>query len=418
MSSAATIRLLERLEKGSLGAVWKAVDTRTQDILAVKIINLEEAEDCWEDIRREVSVLVQCDNPHVARYYGSFVKDRELWILFEYLAGGSLRELLTSNGGPLDEAVIAVVMREVLEGLVYLHDQSRVHRDIKAANLLLSASGEVKLAEFGVSGQLTNSVRRFNTMVGTPFWMAPEVIKQVGYDTKADIWSVGITAIELATGAPPYFDQHPMRVLLVIPKCEPPTLDASFSRPFREFVSLCLRMNSADRPTARELLKHKFIKSARRGTAAVADLLQTRVQSAGQMSGVPTAALPNAAQPAAVDAWDFDTIRAGTVKAAPPAALQRRVSTDGSATPSAGSMEIAAVTSNVQQMVTELSARYGDRSEVLDLMQQASVLLLRLELLQPGAGHGVAAGFSSVLKPPSEMQGRTPLGRFLLQARQ
>ncbi|CAB11493.1 Serine/threonine-protein kinase sid1 [Schizosaccharomyces pombe] len=310
--------LLRKLGSGSFGVVWKARENVSGDIIAIKQIDLETGIDDITDIEQEVFMLSNCNSSNVIQYYGCFVDGYTLWILMEHMDGGSVSGLLKM--GRLNEQVISIILREVLYGLNYLHGQNKIHRDIKAANILLSSStGNVKLADFGVAAQLSNAASRRHTFVGTPFWMAPEVIQQTSYGLAADIWSLGITAIEMANGIPPRATMHPMRVIFEIPQSEPPKLDDHFSPTFRDFVSCCLDLNPNMRWSAKELLQHPFIKSA--GT--VKDIIPLLVQKENKLfddsdQSVLEETINNTLKPfeepiaegnADIEDWTFETVK-------------------------------------------------------------------------------------------------------------
>ncbi|KAJ3117685.1 putative protein serine/threonine kinase [Phlyctochytrium bullatum] len=254
--------LHELVGSGSYGNVYRGQDSLTNQTVAIKVVDLEGNEDAMEDIQREVTILSQLRSNYVTQYHGSFLNGTKLWIVMEFCDGGSGLDLITQ--GRLPEPIIANVLRQVLEGLHYLHGKNKIHRDIKAANILLTKDGGVKLADFGVSGQITSTMTKKNTFVGTPYWMAPEVILRSSYNYKADIWSLGITAFEFATGFPPHANLHPLRVLFMIPKSDPPRLPTAFSPAFRDFVAQCLQHKQGQRPSAEELLSHPFIATAAR----------------------------------------------------------------------------------------------------------------------------------------------------------
>lgn len=262
MSSVSQVyKRTEVIGRGKFGIVYKGIHRGTKQVYAIKVLNLDTSEDEVKDVQQEIQFLSHLKQvPNVTHYYGSYLNGTKLWIIMDYCAGGSLRTLL--KPGKLDEKYIGVIVREVLIALQYIHKQNVIHRDIKAANVLITNEGKVQLCDFGVAAQLTATSVRRNTMAGTPYWMAPEVIMEgTSYDVKADIWSLGITIYEIATGNPPYCDKEAIRAMQLITKSKPPRLDGQqYSSLLKEIIALCLDENPEERLSAEELLKSKFIK--------------------------------------------------------------------------------------------------------------------------------------------------------------
>ncbi|XP_074095519.1 MAP4K3-like protein hppy isoform X4 [Cotesia typhae] len=255
--------LIQRIGSGTYGDVYKAKRLSMNDLAAIKVIKLEPGDD-FAIIQQEILMMKDCRHPNIIAYYGSYLRRDKLWICMEYCSGGSLQDIYHITG-PLSEIQIAYMCRETLLGLAYLHGMGKMHRDIKGANILLTESGDVKLADFGVSAQITATINKRKSFIGTPYWMAPEVAaveRKGGYNQLCDIWACGITAIELAELQPPMFDLHPMRALFLMSKSgfKPPTLKDrdKWSPTFHNFVKIALTKNPKKRPTAEKLLQHAF----------------------------------------------------------------------------------------------------------------------------------------------------------------
>jgi serine/threonine-protein kinase 24/25/MST4 len=228
-------------------------------LVAIKVLDMDTDEDDIADVRKEIMILSKCDSPLITRYHKSLLVGTKLWIVMDYCGGGSVRHLLKS--GVIPEQTIAAITNQVVLALIYLHKTARIiHRDIKAANILVTTNGNIQLCDFGVAGQITMTSRR-NSFVGTPYWISPEVIKRLQYNFKADIWSLGITVIEMATGNPPFSDQDPRRALFLIPKSKPPKLSGEFSQAIRDFIAVCLKEDPDDRPNTEDLMKTKFLRA-------------------------------------------------------------------------------------------------------------------------------------------------------------
>ncbi|XP_027757180.1 serine/threonine-protein kinase 10 [Empidonax traillii] len=253
------------LGDGAFGKVYKAKNKETGALAAAKVIETK-SEDELEDYMVEIEILATCDHRHIVKLLGAFYWDGKLWIMIEFCPGGAVDATMLELDRGLTEPQIQVICRQMLEALHYLHSKKIIHRDLKAGNVLLTQDGDIKLADFGVSAKNMKTLQKRDSFIGTPYWMAPEVVmcetmKDTPYDYKADIWSLGITLIEMAQIEPPHHELNPMRVLLKIAKSDPPTLScpSKWSLEFRDFLKKALDKNPETRPSAAQLLEHPFV---------------------------------------------------------------------------------------------------------------------------------------------------------------
>lgn len=303
-----------KIGRGSYGSVFKSLHKETGKVLAIKQVPVDTD---LQEIIKEISIMQQCDSKYIVKYYGSYFKNTDLWIVMEYCGAGSVSDIMRLRNKTLNEREIATILYYTLKGLEYLHSRRKIHRDIKAGNILLNNEGHAKLADFGVAGQLTDTMAKRNTVIGTPYWMAPEVIQEIGYDCVADIWSLGITALEMAEGKPPYGDIHPMRAIFMIPTKPPPSFRQpdKWSAEFIDFVSKCLIKNPEARATAVDLLEHDFIKKAES-----CEILQEMIREAKEIQEMQIRVMANGDESGDEDDTDGTMVKKtgepdGTMKA-------------------------------------------------------------------------------------------------------
>lgn len=269
--------LLEKLGEGAYGSVFKGLHRASGRLIAIKQVPVDTD---LQDIIKEISIMQQCENSFIVRYYGSYFKRSDLWIIMEYCGAGSVCDIIRLRNKTLEEVAMVPILKATLKGLEYLHSKRKIHRDIKAGNILLNERGEAKLADFGVAGQLSDTMAKRNTVIGSPFWMAPEVIEEIGYDCLADVWSLGITVIEMAEGRPPYADIHPMRAIFMIPTKPPPTLKDPdlWSPDFRDFLTRCLVKRPEERASAVALLQHPLVCDAAPSSPALLAVIEEAME--------------------------------------------------------------------------------------------------------------------------------------------
>ncbi|XP_020189440.1 uncharacterized protein [Aegilops tauschii subsp. strangulata] len=324
--SADDYRLMEEVGFGANAVVYRAIFLPANRTIAVKCLDLDRINSNLDDVRKEAQIMKLIDHPNVIKAYCSFVVDHNLWVIMPFMAEGSCLHLMkVAHPDGLEEPVICSILKETLKALAYLHGQGHIHRDVKAGNILVDSPGVVKLGDFGVSACLFDRgdrQRSRNTFVGTPCWMAPEVLQPgTGYNFKADIWSFGITALELAHGHAPFSKYPPMKVLLMTLQNAPPGLDydrdRKFSKSFKEMVAMCLVKDQTKRPTAEKLLKHSFFKNTKAPQLTVKSILTDlpplwdRVKALQQKDAAHLAsseqeALSMSEYQRGVSAWHFD----------------------------------------------------------------------------------------------------------------
>eukprot|EP01114_Cavostelium_apophysatum_P019704 TRINITY_DN6419_c0_g2_i1.p1 TRINITY_DN6419_c0_g2~~TRINITY_DN6419_c0_g2_i1.p1 ORF type:complete len:376 (+),score=101.00 TRINITY_DN6419_c0_g2_i1:218-1345(+) len=272
--------MLDIIGEGAYGLICTCKNVLQDQIYAIKFLEIEEEDE--ENLQKEIDILKESsDCPYIVKYFGCYIKDTTLMIVMEFCNGGSALDIMTSCKRTISEEQISIIVSHMVQGLSYLHSHRILHRDLKAGNVLLTSDGRAKLADFGVSAKLVHTLQKKNTIVGSPYWMAPEVIsvqkgKGEGYDFKADIWSLAITAIELAEGKPPLFDIASLRVIFLIPARPPPTMTEPqrWSSEFNDFLSVCLQKDPNKRPSASSLLGHPFVQRGLNKEHIIKDLVK------------------------------------------------------------------------------------------------------------------------------------------------
>eukprot|EP01118_Nematostelium_gracile_P014822 TRINITY_DN5854_c0_g5_i1.p1 TRINITY_DN5854_c0_g5~~TRINITY_DN5854_c0_g5_i1.p1 ORF type:complete len:387 (-),score=127.18 TRINITY_DN5854_c0_g5_i1:47-1207(-) len=281
--------MVDIIGEGAYGLICTCKNIKQNRIYAIKFLEIEEEDE--HNLLNELSILKEAEEcPYTVKYFGCYVKDSTLMFVMEFCDGGSALDVLNATNKTLDEDIISAICSCIVQGLIYLHSHKILHRDLKAGNILLNSEGIAKLADFGVSARLKHTMEKKDTVVGSPYWMAPEVIsvqkeKAEGYDFKADIWSTAITAIELAEGKPPLFEIASLRVIFLIPARDPPKLQnpEKYSVEFNDFLSVCLQKSPAQRPTAKELLEHPFVQKGMKNQHLLKELVENTLPALQKM---------------------------------------------------------------------------------------------------------------------------------------